>query len=70
METADFQVTEAERQMIEILREWQNGSNYRLVIEFGGGWEIDLSEPGTNRAARGVGETFNQAWERMNPWWA
>jgi hypothetical protein len=68
----NFQVTDAERQLIESLRQLRPGDdNLRLVIELAdGGWEIDMSEPGTKRGARGVGITFDQAWDGMDPYWA
>jgi hypothetical protein len=66
-------VTEQERQMIEMIREQSGTDEYRLVIErIGGTWEIatDAMLRGKQRSARGVGTTFDRAWDNMAPTWA
>jgi hypothetical protein len=60
--------TPAERQMIEMLREWGSVINdpASLLIEFNeGGWEVVLFSivDGKKHVARGVGKTFNTAWD-------
>jgi hypothetical protein len=65
-------ITESERQMIELIREWgsvEKNTN-RLVIEFQEGvWEVTLSSvlDGKERKARGVGATFDIAWDETAP---
>ena len=64
-------ITEQERQMIEMLREWDKSENYQLQIEIvEGAWDIALKEIGTPRGARGTGDSFNSAWDNMAPIWA
>jgi hypothetical protein len=68
----EMKVTEQERQMLEVLREWNDlGENYRLVIEHrDGAWELELtgSHPKRDAAkARGFGRTLSQAWDEMAP---
>jgi hypothetical protein len=69
--TKKMDVTEQERQMIEILREWAGEDEYRLSIERqGGAWDITLSGTikGKRRGrARGTGATFDRAWDSMSP---
>lgn len=74
-----LELDDAERQLIEMLREQSSSKdNLRIVIELlDGAWEIEMSallatKTGTRKhhAARGVGRTFSQAWEDMNPTWA
>lgn len=68
---AALELTDAERQLIEILRQWHPRETYRLVLEtVNGAWEIEMSEPRAKRGARGVGTTFDQAWDGMAPRWA
>jgi len=67
------QVSEQEASFLEILREWSGKDDYRMVIEFqSGAWEISLQAVinGKDCRARGVGETFDQAWDNVNPSWA
>jgi hypothetical protein len=69
----DEPATEAECQMLNILREWSGNDNNRLTIEYrDGAWEIAMSMTphGKNHTARGVGATFDQAWDSINPTWA
>jgi hypothetical protein len=66
-----IELSEQERQLIEILREWEGDDEYRLEIgRAGGAWEIKLSASGEAKWARGVGTTFNEAWDNMAPSWA
>jgi hypothetical protein len=65
-------MTDQERQMLEMLREWNDlGENHRLVIERrDGAWELELTGPHPKRdtaKARGVGRTLSQAWDEMAP---
>jgi hypothetical protein len=76
--TQQFDVTNAEQQLIECLREIgarRDEARFRLVIELdGGAWEIVMSEQieslGKKIGASGVGATFDQAWIGMDPPWA
>lgn len=67
-----IELTDQERQMIEILREWDVSSgNFTLSIErHDGVWDVALNELGTKKGARGAGENFDIAWDNMNPLWA
>jgi hypothetical protein len=74
MTTTAMELTDAERQLIEIIRrEFRDG--FRLSIEGqGGAWDIAMSGPvatlqgGEKHAsARGVGASFDAAWHGMNP---
>jgi hypothetical protein len=59
-------VTEQERQLIEIIREWDKKANCELQIETVDGiWDIALKELGKDRGARGTGASFNTAWDNM-----
>jgi hypothetical protein len=70
--------TDQEEQLLWALREWRGEIDYRVVIEFrDGAWEIALSArlPGkpprsARPAARGVGKTFDEAWDNVAPTWA
>ncbi len=71
-ETQQFDVTEAERQLIECLREQANES-FRLEIRHeDGAWELAMSAryAGKQLSGRGVGATFDQAWGGVAPGWA
>jgi hypothetical protein len=74
MRTPDvFNVSEQERQLIEVLREWASGDGvaYRLEISHAdGAYEIKLSMPEQGKWARGVGSTLDQAWDNVAPGWA
>jgi hypothetical protein len=66
------QLSREERQLLQILHEWGGKREYRLTIEFrDGAWEIALTAApgGKSNTARGVGETFDQAWSNMAPTW-
>jgi hypothetical protein len=69
-------VTEAERQMVEAIRklhEPRDASRFYLEVKLddGGGWEINMAvtiiDTGKTVAGRGVGATFDQAWDGMRP---
>ena len=66
--------SEQERQLIEVLREWASDDEYRHEIErSSGAWEIKLSSPRNGprqeKWARGVGGTFNEAWDNVERSW-
>jgi len=69
-----FEVTEAEQNLIEILREQTNpGDTFRLVIaREDGAWEIEWSSRNIRGplSGRGVGRTFDESWENVSPSWA
>jgi hypothetical protein len=68
-----IELSKQEQQLVEILREWTGNDEYRLDIErTGGAWEIKLSMlyKKKKKWARGVGTTFNEAWDSMAPSWA
>jgi len=68
-----LEMTEAERQLIETIREQIDDREFRILIErVAGAWEIVMSVPPHNERnkARGVGGTFDAAWDGMNPLWA
>lgn len=70
---ATMDISEQERQMVEILREWGQRDDCRLLIELqDGAWNITLStEPHDERhKARGTGASFNAAWDNVDPLWA
>jgi hypothetical protein len=62
-----FEVSEQERELIEILREWaSSGDEYNLEVRHSlGAYEIKLSMVDQRKWARGVGSTFDSAWEAM-----
>jgi hypothetical protein len=64
-----MKISEQEQQMIELLREWESGDDFRLeIIHDSGAWEIKLS--GKGKWTRGVGKTFDEAWDNDSPSWA
>lgn len=68
-------MTEQEQQLLTVLRENADAAEFRLVIERrDGAWDIALSGRETVGAkegsARGVGATFDAAWDDMSPLWA
>jgi hypothetical protein len=67
-----MELSEQERQLIEIIREWSGEDDFRLGVSFQSGeWEIVLSRgAGDPNPCRGTGATFNQAWDEMAPAWA
>jgi hypothetical protein len=57
-----------EELLIEALRKPSGSDSYRLVIEFqNGAWE--LSAIVGRYTARGMGRSFSEAWNSMNPTW-
>jgi hypothetical protein len=68
----DDELSAAERQMIEILREWADDpGTYRLLIGcVSEAYEIELSMPDRGKSARGVGRTLSEAWDNVAPSWA
>jgi hypothetical protein len=62
-------ITDQERQFLEILREWDRlAGDYQVVIERRqGAWDATMTELGTQRVARGTGATFDEAWYNMTP---
>lgn len=65
---AAVDISEQERHMIEIVRENAGTNEFYLSIERSeGAWEIDLSAG--SRVARGVGSSFNDAWDNLAPLW-
>ena len=69
MTNDQFEITEQEQQFLEGLRDKSKRSyDVRIVIEhMQGAWDITMMEPGTKRAARGTGATFDEAWDNMLP---
>ena len=66
-----LKLSKQETQLIEILREWGGKDAYEVTIERrDGAWEISLQELKTSRGSRGVGATFDVAWDNMDPAWA
>ena len=66
-------VTNAEWQLIESLREWdQLPEGYQISIErVAGAWSTALREVGvgTGKTARGTGASFDEAWHNLEPNW-
>ena len=65
---ASDELSKQEQQLIYMLRVWTGDDEYRLEVEHSNrAWEITLSKPSKNKAARGVGKTFAEAWETLAP---
>ena len=70
--------SEQELQMIQILRAFNTGEDFSMLIERRlGTWDITLSSVLVGKSlkakthkARGTGATFDQAWDELNPQWA
>jgi hypothetical protein len=69
-------ITEQERELIEIIRD-NSAADFRLLIEFqDGAWNVEMTVlPNSHKRlkkamARGVGASFSGAWENMAPTWA
>jgi len=61
-----MEVTEAERQLIEIPRELGGSDAYRIEIEFRhGAWEFAMSD--RTNTTRGTGVSFARAWDEAWP---
>ena len=70
-----LQLSEQERQLIEVVRENAVYDGFRLLLERqSGSWEVILEAPEKGRkkhgTARGVGASFAAAWDNMNPRWS
>jgi hypothetical protein len=67
---ARIELTNAELQMVEVLRQVQGeAATFQLIIErTDGAWEIRMML--SPRGGRGVGRTFDDAWISMDPDWA
>jgi hypothetical protein len=65
-QTITMELKEQERQLIDMLREWDQLGDYRLTIEQHGEWDVALQQQGTKRMVRGTGPTFAEAWDRMD----
>jgi hypothetical protein len=67
---ARIELTDAELQMVEVLRNVQReAATFRLIIErTDGAWEIRMML--SPQAGRGVGRTFDDAWISIDPDWA
>jgi hypothetical protein len=75
----NLEPSEQELQMLEMMREWSGKDEFRVVIEFkDGAWETSLTGILVGRVSgvpkkmtsRGVGRTFDDAWNNMDPTWA
>ena len=67
LETTPMELTEQERQLVEILREWDQLGENRLTIERHGVWGLVLERQGTGeKVVRGTGPTFAEAWDEMD----
>jgi len=63
-------LTDGERQFIEIVSERQPADDLKITIELAdGAWEVSMSVDieGRRRTIRGTGRTFSEAWESANP---
>jgi hypothetical protein len=62
--------TPAEEQLLALLR-GEDSRSFKLTIEcLAGAWEVELSEPPSNELprggkGRGVGATFDEAWDSI-----
>jgi hypothetical protein len=73
-----FEISDQERQFIEMLREWSGEDDHCIEIRHAlGAWEIKLSMPWPQKGtpekekwSRGAGATFDEAWDNVNPSWA
>ena len=66
-------LTEQERLMLEMLREWSGKDDCCMLIEHrDGAWDItsSIAPHDVNHTARGTGASFVEAWNNMNPTWA
>jgi hypothetical protein len=68
-----IELSEAEEDMILMIREWGGDDDCRLLLKRrDGAWRIALSMSphDVDHKARGTGATFDQAWDNMDPTWA
>jgi hypothetical protein len=61
--------TEQELQLIEMIRELEEGNEFQLTVARSlGAWNVTLSvTPLVAYPSRGVGVTFNEAWDNSAP---
>lgn len=65
-----MELSNAERQLIELVRGEDDEGPFTLVISFADGhWVVEVRSPGRH-GAQGDGATFSEAWERQAPNWA
>ena len=68
-----MELTDAERQFIEIMRDHDAREDLNVEVKTtSGAWDVSISAV-TNRkrlTARGVGRTFGEAWDNATPTWA
>jgi hypothetical protein len=58
-----MELTDAEREFIEIVRGMDKRADYKIVIEINDGvWDVMMWKIGANRIIRGKGATFSAAW--------
>jgi hypothetical protein len=64
-----MELTEQESQLLEMIRELDEGEQLRLAVaRRNGQWEVIVSAPPAVRYnARGVGVTFDAAWDNLVP---
>jgi hypothetical protein len=62
--TFRMELSEQERQLIECLREQESTDEFGVTVKLGGGaWEVDMSAGQIK--GRGVGRTFDAAWDNV-----
>jgi len=61
--------TEQELQLIEMIRELEEGNEFQLTVARSlGAWNVTISvTPLLEYPSRGVGVTFNEAWDNSAP---
>jgi hypothetical protein len=64
-----MELTKQESQLLEMIRELDEGEQLRLLVaRRNGQWEVIVSAPPVVRHnARGVGPTFDAAWDNLVP---
>jgi len=71
MKRAWMEVTESEQQMLEIIRE-TDADGFRIMIERRDGvWEVSVAGKSQEKLliTRGVGPSFDEAWNNVAPPW-
>ena len=64
-----MELTEQERQLVEIVRANADSDGFRVAIERqDGAWEISLG--GKLGRGRGAGSSFAEPWDDLSPDWA
>ena len=62
-----MELTDAERELIELLRREDETGSWALTVSHQPGhWVVAIKSPGFN-GAQGDGSTFSEAWERQIP---